>query len=134
MSVLPLWHSGNTTRQTGAHHGRRTPRRSRSRQAPHSHDPAGDQGPSNARAATLALRIARNQGLLDGPKIKHFNAKVPPRLFDAAAKRLGTNSPAVVIQAALAVLATQDDLGTWLARNLGVLADLDPALLAQLDI
>jgi hypothetical protein len=84
--------------------------------------------------ATLALHIARNQGLLDGPKTKHFNAKVPPRLFDAAAKRLGTNSPAVVIQAALAALATQDDLGPWLARNLGVLADLDPALLAQLDI
>ena len=84
--------------------------------------------------ATLALRIARNRGLLDGPKTKHFNAKVPPRLFDAAAKRLGTSSPAVVIQAALAALATQDDLGPWLARNMGVLADLDPALLAQLDI
>src|SRR5580693_2815553 len=85
-------------------------------------------------AATLALRLAQNRGLLDGPKTKHFNAKVPPRLFDAAAKRLGTDSPAVVIQAALATLATQDDLGPWLARNLGVLSDLDPALLAQLDI
>ena len=87
-----------------------------------------------AEPTTLALRIARNRGLLDGPKSKHFNAKVPPRLFDAAAKRLGTNSPAVVIQAALAALATQDDLGPWLARKLGVLSDLDPALLAQLDI
>jgi hypothetical protein len=40
----------------------------------------------------------------------------------------------LVIQAALAALATQDDLGPWRARNTGVLADLDPALLAQLDI
>lgn len=84
--------------------------------------------------ATIALRIARSRGLLDGPKTKHFNAKVPPRLFDEAAKRLGTTSPAVVIEAALAALATQDDLGPWLARNMGVLADLDPALLSQLEI
>jgi hypothetical protein len=55
-------------------------------------------------------------------------------LFDAAAKRLGTDSPAIVIQAALATLATQDDLGPWLARNLGVLSELGPELLAQLDI
>ena len=82
----------------------------------------------------LALRIARSRGLLEGPKTKHFNAKVSPRLFDAAAKRLGSDSPAAVIQAALATLATQDDLGPWLARNMGSLADLDPELLAQLDI
>lgn len=81
-----------------------------------------------------ALRIARDKGLLEGPKTKHFNVKVPPRLFDAAAKRLGTNSPAAVIEAALAAVATQDDLGPWLARNWGVLSDLDPDLLAQLDI
>jgi hypothetical protein len=40
----------------------------------------------------------------------------------------------VVIEAAVAALATQDDLGPWLARNMGVLADLDPAFLAQLEI
>jgi hypothetical protein len=90
--------------------------------------------PRTPEPAMLALRIARSRGLLEGPKTKHFNAKVPPRLFEAAAKRVGTSSPAVVIQAALAALATQDDLGPWLARNMGVLADLDPVLLAQLDI
>ena len=81
-----------------------------------------------------ALRIAREKGLLNGPKTKHFNVKVPPRLFDAAAKRLCTNSPATVIEAALAAVATQDDLGPWLARNWGILSDLDPELLTQLDI
>lgn len=98
-------------------------------------------GPATKTARTLkrkpishALRIARDKGLLDGPKTKHFNVKVPPRLFDAAAKRLGTNSPAAVIEAALATIATQDDLGAWLARNMGILSDLDPELLAQLDI
>ena len=81
-----------------------------------------------------ALRIARDKGLLDGPKTRHFSAKVHPRLFDAASKRLGTKSPSAVIEAALATLATQDDLGAWLARNMGILSDLDPELLAQLDI
>lgn len=81
-----------------------------------------------------ALRIAAAMGLLDGPKTRHFNAKVSPKLFDAAAKRIGTTSPAAVINAALAALATEDDLGPWLARNWGVLADTAPELLDQIDL
>jgi hypothetical protein len=84
--------------------------------------------------ATLALRIAASIGLLDGPKTKHFNAKVPPKLFAAAAKRAGTTSPAAVITAALAALATEDELGPWLAKNWGVLADAPPELLDQIDL
>ncbi len=83
---------------------------------------------------TVALRIAEGMGLLSGPKTKHFNAKVPPRLFQAAAKRIGTTSPAAVINAALASLATEDELGPWLARNWGVLADTPPELLEQIDL
>ncbi len=60
-----------------------------------------------------------------------MNAKVPPRLFAAAAKRAGSTSPAIVITAAL---ATEDELGPWLARRWGTLADLDPDVLAQLDL
>jgi hypothetical protein len=83
---------------------------------------------------TAALRIAAAMGLLDGPKTKHFNAKVSPNLFDAAAKRIGTSSPAAVIKAALASLATEDDLGPWLAKNWGVLADTPAELLDQIDL
>ena len=83
---------------------------------------------------TVALRIAEDMGLLSGPKSKHFNAKVSPRLFQAAAKRIGTNSPAAVINAALASLATEDELGAWLARSWGVLADTPPELLEQIDL
>ena len=50
-------------------------------------------------------------GLLTGPKTKHFNAKVLPKLFQAAAQQVGTTSPAAVITAALAALATEDELG-----------------------
>jgi hypothetical protein len=83
---------------------------------------------------TVALRIAEGMGLLSGPKTKHFNAKVSPRLFQAAAKRVGTTSPAAVINAALASLATEDELGPWLARNWGILADTPPELLDQIDL
>lgn len=81
----------------------------------------------------VALRIADGMGLLAGPKTKHLNAKVPPALFDAAAKRVGTTSPAAVISAALAALATEDDVGPWLARNWGILADLPPEVLEQIE-
>jgi hypothetical protein len=83
--------------------------------------------------STIALRMADRMGLLSGPKTKHFNAKVSPKLFQAAAKRIGTTSPAAVINAALASLATEDELGPWLARNWGILADTPPELLDQID-
>jgi hypothetical protein len=87
-----------------------------------------------AEKGTVALRIAEAMGLLAGRKTKHFNAKVSPRLFQAAAKRIGTTSPAAVINAALASLATEDELGPWLARNWGVLTDAPAELLDQIDL
>jgi len=82
----------------------------------------------------VALRIAEDMGLLSGPKSMNFNAKVQPALFQAAAGRLGTTSPAAVISAALACLATEDELGPWLARNWGILADTPAEILDQIDI
>jgi hypothetical protein len=82
----------------------------------------------------IGLDIAAQLGLTAGPKTTHVNAKVPPRLFAAAARRAGSTSPAVVITAALAALATEDELGHWLARQWGTLSDIDPALLTQLDL
>lgn len=93
-----------------------------------------DEATSGAGRSTLALRIAASMGLLTGPKTKHFNAKVSPKLFQAAAKQAGTTSPAAVITAALAALATEDELGPWLAKNWGVLADTPPELLDQIDL
>ena len=84
-------------------------------------------------AGILALRMANAAGLTGGAKTKHVNAKVQPALFEAAARRAGSTSPAAVIEAALAALATQDDLGPWLARQWGELADVDPELLSQIE-
>jgi len=82
---------------------------------------------------TVAIRIAEGMGLLSGPKSKHFNAKVQPALFEAAARKIGTSSPAAVISAALASLATEDELGPWLARNWGILAGSPPEILEQIE-
>jgi hypothetical protein len=79
------------------------------------------------------MRMASSAGLISEAKTKHLNAKVQPALFEAAARRVGSTSPAVVIEAALAALATQDDLGAWLAEHWGVLADVDPELLGQME-
>lgn len=84
--------------------------------------------------AGLSMRMAEAAGLITEPKTRHINAKVQPALFEAAARRAGSHSPAVVIEAALAALATQDDLGPWLAAQWGSLAEVDPDLLAQIDL
>ena len=78
--------------------------------------------------------MAAAAGLTAGAKTKHLNAKVTPALFEAAAKRAGSHSPAAVIEAGLAALATQDDLGPWLAAQWGTLADVDAGLLADIDL
>ncbi len=88
----------------------------------------------STKSAPIALRVAAELGLTAGPKTRHVNAKVSPRLYAAAARRAGSTSPAVVITAALAALATEDELGPWLVRQWGTLGDLDPDLLAQLDL
>jgi hypothetical protein len=86
------------------------------------------------KAEPLAMRLAEQMGLMAGPKTTHVNAKVSPRLYAAACRRVGSTLPAVVITAALAALATEDELGPRLARQWGTLADVDPNLLAQIDL
>ena len=39
-----------------------------------------------------------------------------------------------MINAALASLATEDHLGPWLASRWGVLSDIDPEVLKQIDL
>jgi hypothetical protein len=102
--------------------------------ANHSRKAKPKQKPSQLRVKPVGLRIAEQIGLTAGPKTRHINAKVPPKLFEAAAKRVGSSSPAVVINAALAALATEDSLGPYLASQWGVLADVDPEILELMDV
>jgi hypothetical protein len=124
--VLPIYRMSNTHLEVPGMPGEKSVRSPRARREPGATD-------AGAAKTTVALRVAGSMGLLAGPKTTHVNAKVPPKLFQAAAKRLGTSSPAAVINAALASLATEDELGDWLARNWGVLRDMPKAVLDQLE-
>ena len=90
------------------------------------------RSPERPLAGLLPFQRAAAAGLVEGRKTKHINAKVTPALFEAAAKRIGSDSPAKVVEAALVVLATQDGLGPWLANNWGSLADVDAEILEDL--
>jgi hypothetical protein len=48
--------------------------------------------------------------------------------------RASCEGPFGITKAALASLATEDELGPWLARNWGILADTAPELLDQIDL
>ena len=87
-----------------------------------------------AKSSSLTLSMASAAGLTSQAKTKHLNVKVQRALFEAAARGVSSRSPGIVIEAALAALATQDDLGPWLAEQWGVLAHVDPELLNQLDL
>jgi hypothetical protein len=90
------------------------------------------KSPDLSSACLSPLRLAAQAGLTQGRKTKHINAKVTPALFAAAARRVGSESPAKVMEAALASLATRDGLGPWLASRRGVLEDIDPEILEEL--
>ncbi len=90
------------------------------------------EAPDLSSACLSPLRLAAEAGLTQGRKTKHINAKVTPALYAAAARRVGSDSPAKVVEAALASLATRDGIGPWLASQRGVLADIDPEILEQL--
>jgi hypothetical protein len=61
-------------------------------------------------------------------------AEKRPSIAKVTTAKAGTTSPVVVVNAALASLATEDELGPWLARNWGALADTPPEQLAQIDL
>lgn len=85
----------------------------------------------NAAETPLARRMADETGLTAGPKTLHLNVKVQPALFEAAARRAGSRSPTAVVEAGLALLATQEEIGPWLASQWGVLADIDPKIIDE---
>jgi hypothetical protein len=72
-----------------------------------------------------AVAIARQQGLLGGPKTRVIRARTSPALVDEAKRRTGIRSDTALIEAALAKLATHDDFVDWLIANRGT---VDPSL------
>ena len=82
----------------------------------------------------LPARRAVAARLTDGANTTRLDAKVTTASFEAVARQDGSESAATVVVAAPAALATQDGLGPWLAAAWGSLADVDPALLEEIDL
>jgi hypothetical protein len=62
-------------------------------------------------------------GILDGAKDTRVTARVQGRLLEAARRRTGIVGETELVTAGLALLAAQDDFGTWLSGQRGVLTD-----------
>ncbi len=75
----------------------------------------------------LRLRHAQqslaHSGVLDGAKDMRVTARIQRRLLDAARERSGLTGETELITAGLALLAAQDDFGTWLVTQRGTLSD-----------
>lgn len=81
--------------------------------------------PPEAIHVEQAVAIARQQGLLGGPKTRVIRARTSVALVDEAKRRTGIQSDTELIEAALAALATHDDFGEWLISQRGT---VDPSL------
>jgi hypothetical protein len=79
--------------------------------------------------ATTRLRIRHAQetlmraGVLAGAKNTRVTVRVQDRLLDAARRRSGIIGETDLVTAGLALLAAQEDFGTWLAGQHGRLSD-----------
>jgi hypothetical protein len=78
--------------------------------------------PTKARVA-FAVRWLERQGILAGKRSHKLSARVDPGLLRAARERLGENSDTEVVNAALAVLAGDDEFGAWLVGRAGRLPE-----------
>ena len=87
--------------------------------------PRKHRRPPEAARIEEALALARQQGLLGGPKTRVIRARTNPALVDEAKKRTGIQSDTELIEAALAALAVNDHFIDWLIANRGT---VDPSL------
>lgn len=75
----------------------------------------------------LRIRHAREtltrSGILDGAKNTRITIRVQQRLLEAARRRSGIAGETDLVAAGLALLAADDDFGTWLAGQRGTLSD-----------
>jgi len=75
----------------------------------------------------LRIRHARDAltraGVLTGAKDTRVTARVQAGLLEAARRRTGIRGETDLVTAGLALLAAQEDFGTWLTEQRGALTD-----------
>ena len=67
--------------------------------------------------------VAREQGLIGGPRAQRVSVRVEGPLLDAAKAAAGVESDSEVIRLALTALAVPDEFGPWLLAQRGRLDD-----------
>ncbi len=71
----------------------------------------------------FALSTLAASGQLKGRRTERLSARVDPGLIKAARARTGLGNDSELVNAALAVLAAQDDFGPWFAAQAGRLPE-----------
>jgi hypothetical protein len=86
---------------------------------------AGATGADSLTAARIRFAFAEleRSGELAGARSQKLSMRVDPGLIEAARRRTGLHSNSDLINAALAVIATGDDFGPWLAGQAGRLPE-----------
>jgi hypothetical protein len=72
-----------------------------------------------------ALSLAKEQGLLAGPRTRIIRGRMPAELVDQAKANTGIASDSKLIEAALAHLAVEDNYWKWFTTQRGT---VDPKL------
>jgi hypothetical protein len=71
----------------------------------------------------FAVRELADAAVLTGARSRKLSTRVDPGLLQAARERAGLQSDSDLINAALAVIAADDDFGAWLVQQNGRLSD-----------
>lgn len=77
-------------------------------------------------------RSSAANGLATGLKMKRPQTKVSPSPSGSAGRRIGAAAPAAA-KGAPPSSGVEDGLGHWLARNRGMLADVAPEILNEME-
>ena len=87
----------------------------------HAKKPARVSGKSDAALLRIAHAVSwlSGSGQLRGVRSTRVSTRVDPGLLEAARKRTGIANPSDLVNAALAVLAADDDFGPWLIGQAG---------------
>ena len=78
-------------------------------------------GRSSAPHLEEVLALAKEKGLLQGPRTQTIRGRMPAELVARAKAITGIDSDSKLIEAALANLALEDKYGEWLHANRGAI-------------
>jgi hypothetical protein len=80
-------------------------------------------GPAQRQRLIAALKTLEAEGVITGASSRKLSVRIDPGVMDEAAKRLGLENAADVVNASLALAAAPDKFKIWLRESKDVLPD-----------